>query len=76
MIDDERHHHTCDCDACLNRGGGVPATATPVTATPDGARPRWRSAVPGTARAEQDRYNAMANIRDCAARRARGIAAR
>lgn len=32
MSDQERCHHTCEYDCCMNKGGGVPAQATRVVA--------------------------------------------
>jgi len=38
----EGHVLCCDCDECLNRGGGTPSASTRVERTPRARSPSWR----------------------------------
>ena len=55
----EQHPHFCDCDDCLNRGGGVRVAAVPaVISTLDDGPPAWRKrSAAGSAVAEMRAEN-------------------
>lgn len=42
-MNESQHVLCCDCDGCLNRGGGTPAAATPTHPTPPDRVPAWRA---------------------------------
>jgi len=67
----EGHALCCDCDACLNRGGGTPATTPPTVVTLASRLPAWRArAITSKTEAELDAGRAES------ARRRAGKAAR